>query len=132
VIVFHQINGNIPTPKSIKSILSDFVNSIQAKSLTPKEIIESVAKFYDISQKDLMGNSRKKELVWPRQIAIYMMREDLNVSYPTIGQEMGGRDHTTAMHSYNKIHQEVKENDNQKLVQDINSIRQIIKNSTNV
>lgn len=132
VIAFSQLNNTTPTPKSTKSILSDFINNIQIRSLTPKEILDAVSKFYAITQKDLIGNSRKKELVWPRQVAIYLMREDLNVSYPTIGQEIGGRDHTTAMHAYNKITQEVKENDNQKVIQDIESIRQLIKNTNSV
>ena len=71
-----------------------------------------------------MGKSRKKELVYPRQITMYLMRKELNTSYPTIGQELGGRDHTTAMHAYNKI---IKGLDrNEKTKQDVESIRQIL------
>jgi chromosomal replication initiator protein len=126
VIAIHQLNNTEPTEKSVKNILSDFVSNIQIKSTTPKEILETVAKFYDITFKDLIGASRKKELVWPRQIAIYLMREELKTSYPTIGNEIGGRDHTTAMHAYNKINQEINENENEKVKQEIESIKHLL------
>jgi chromosomal replication initiator protein len=129
VIVLHQLNNSVPTLKSVKAALSDYVSSLQAKSLTPKEIIEAVANFYEISIKDIIGSSRKKELVGPRQAAVYLIREELNTSYPSIGQEIGGRDHTTAMHAYNKILKEVTSGENEKLKQDLESIKQIFSSS---
>jgi chromosomal replication initiator protein len=128
VIVIHQLNNSIPTLKSVKNALSDYVSSLQSKSLTPKEIIEAVSRFYEISIKDMIGDSRRKELVGPRQAAIFLIREELNTSYPSIGQEMGGRDHTTAMHAYNKILTEIKEKDNEKLKQELESIKQLFTN----
>lgn len=128
VIVIHQLNNSVPTLKSIKDALSDYVSDIQAKSMNAKDIIEAVAQFYELTIKEIIGASRKKELVKPRQIAIYLIREELGSSYPNIGNEVGGRDHTTAMHAYNKILKEVKENDNQKLKQEITSIKQSLNN----
>jgi chromosomal replication initiator protein len=128
IIVIHQLNNSVPTLKSVKNALSDYVSDIQAKSMTAKDIIEAVARFYELSIKDVIGSSRKKELVKPRQISVYLIREELGSSYPNIGQELGGRDHTTAMHAYNKILKEVKENDNEKLKQEIESIKQTLKN----
>ncbi len=125
VIVSHQFKGVAPTLKSVKEILNDYVSNIQIKSLTPKDVIEATAKFYNVTYKDLVGKGRKKELVWPRQIAIFLIREEIGTSYPTIGAELGGRDHTTAMHSYNKIHQEISEQGNEKAKQEIESIRQL-------
>ncbi len=125
VIASHQFKGLTPSLKTVKEVLGDYISNIQTKSLTPKEIVEASAKFYNVTYKELLGNSRKKELVWPRQIAIYLIREELNTSYPTIGNELGGRDHTTAMHAYNKIYQEVKERGNEKVKQEIESIRQL-------
>ncbi len=125
IIVSHQLKGIVPNIKSAKEFLGEFVSSIQAKSLTPKEIIEATAKFYNLTYKDITGGSRKKELVVPRQIAIFLIREELNTSYPTIGHELGGRDHTTAMHAYNKICHEIKEEENERIKQEIESIRQI-------
>ncbi len=129
VIVHHQLKNIAPTIRSVKEILNDLITNIQLKSLTPKEIVETVAKFYDISYKDITGSSRTKELVWPRQVAIYLIREELNTSYPTIGQELGGRDHTTAMHAYSKIHQELKERENERVRQEIESIKQLFAGS---
>jgi len=129
VIASHQLKGLTPSLKTIKELLGDYISNIQAKSLAPKEVIEAVAKFYNISYKELISSSRKKELVWPRQIAIYLIREELNTSYPTIGNELGGRDHTTAMHAYNKIYHEVKETGNEKIKQELESIKQLFGNS---
>src|SRR3989339_355862 len=80
----------------------------------------------DIVQPDIeiIGKSRKKELVYPRQITMYLMRNEINTSYPTIGHELGGRDHTTAMHAFNKISKEL--DGNEKIKQDIESIKQRI------
>lgn len=128
IIAVHQIKNIEVTEKSVKEILSDFVANTQTKSLSNKEVVEAVCRFYDISSKDLIGNSRKKELVWPRQIAIYLMREEVKSSYPSIGHEIGGRDHTTAMHAYNKIEKEIKENENEKVKQEIASIKQLFSN----
>lgn len=125
VVASHQFRGTTPSVKSVREILSDYISNIQLKSLTPKEVIEATAKFYNLTYKDLVGQSRKKELVWPRQIAIFLIREEIGTSYPTIGAELGGRDHTTAMHSYNKINQEVTGGENEKIKQEVDSIRQL-------
>ena len=122
IIAYHEFNNTAPDVKSVKDLISDITLNARAKSLSPKEIIEMVAKFYNVSFKELIGDSRKKELVNPRQIAIYLIREELNTSYPTIGNEMGGRDHTTAMHAYNKV--ALEKESNERLSQEINSIKQ--------
>jgi len=126
IIVWHQMSNSLPDIKSVKQVLGDYVSNIQTKSLSPKEIIDAVAKFYEITSKELIGKSRKKELVWPRQIAIYLIREELQSSYPNIGEVMGGRDHTTAMHAYNKINREIKENNNERIKQEAESIKQLL------
>src|SRR5680860_318852 len=129
VIAFHQLKNIEPTIETVKEVLGDFISNIQARSMSAKDIIDTVAKFYNINTKDLIGNSRKKELVNPRQIAIYLIREELGSSYPSIGNELGGRDHTTAMHGYNKILNEIKNLGNEKLKQEMNSIKQLFNQS---
>jgi len=126
IIAFHQFNQTEPTLDSVKEVLSGLINNYQSKSITPKVIIDAVIKFYDIDLSDLLGKSRKKELVIPRQIAMYLMREEINTSYPTIGNEFGGRDHTTAIHACNKVSREIKEDQRRK--QEIESISQLIHN----
>ncbi len=127
VVAFHEFNNTPPTTNSVKSILSDLLTNTQSRSITPKDILAAVSKFYDISNKDLTGKGRKKELVWPRQVTIFLMREEINTSYPTIGYELGGRDHTTAMHAYNKVVKEIK-NENERIKQEIESIKQLLIN----
>jgi len=127
IIAIHQLNNTEPTEESVKQIISSLSSYTKQKHITPKQLIEMVADFYDIAVSDLIGNSRKKELVVPRQIAMYLMREELNASYPNIGQELGGRDHTTAMHACNKISKEI--NSNEKISRDVELIKQKIYNS---
>ncbi len=127
IIAYHEFNNSTPTIDTIKNILNDLLASTQLKSTSPKDILDAVSKFYSLSIKDIIGKGRKKELVWPRQITIYLMREEINTSYPTIGRELGGRDHTTAMHAYNKILNEIK--DNEKIKQEVESIKQLLYNS---
>ncbi|PIR93401.1 chromosomal replication initiator protein DnaA [Candidatus Falkowbacteria bacterium CG10_big_fil_rev_8_21_14_0_10_43_10] len=126
VIAYHQFNQKEPALDSTKEILANIINNIQSKSVTPKIIIDIVSKFYDVEIVDLLGKSRKKELVIPRQVAMYLMREEINTSFPTIGNEFGGRDHTTAIHACNKVSNEVKQDQRKK--QDVESIKQLIYN----
>ncbi|MBI2582768.1 chromosomal replication initiator protein DnaA [Candidatus Azambacteria bacterium] len=74
---------------------------------TPKQIVKTVADFYDIELKELTERCRKKEIVRPRQIAMYLLREELKSSYPFIGEKLGHRDHTTAIHACEKIGNEL-------------------------
>ncbi|MFA5359818.1 MAG: chromosomal replication initiator protein DnaA [Patescibacteria group bacterium] len=124
LIAYYEFNNSLPSIESTKSILAGIISNFQSRSTTAKTIIEAAAKFFDINIKDLIGQSRKKELVVPRQIVMYLMRKEINASYPSIGQELGGRDHTTAMHAYNKIERECQEDE--KIKQHVDSIKQVI------
>src|SRR3989344_4406601 len=79
-------------------------------NISPQQIIQAVAHFFEISPEDLTNRSRKKEVVEPRQIAAFLMRELLNLSYPFIGEKLGKRDHTTIIHSCDKIAQGINKN----------------------
>lgn len=105
IIASKLSNSPITIEIAKKSILSHA--SSPKKFISAKKIIKAVSDFYDIEEKDLMHRSRKKDVVRPRQIAMYLMREELKSSYPTIGERLGGRDHTTAIHSCEKIGQEL-------------------------
>lgn len=126
LIAYYEFNNSQPSIESTKNILAGIISNFQSKSTTAKTIIEAAAKFFDLNIKDLTGQSRKKELVVPRQIVMYLMRKEINASYPSIGQELGGRDHTTAMHAFNKIEKEYQ--DDERTRQNINSIKQLIYN----
>ncbi|MEK7090317.1 MAG: chromosomal replication initiator protein DnaA [Patescibacteria group bacterium] len=91
------------------------------KVATAQQIIKAVAQYYNITEKNIFEKTRIKEIVRPRQIAMYLLREDFSGSYPYIGQKFGGRDHTTAIHSYEKIADEIKKNERTR--EEINQIR---------
>lgn len=122
VIAFHQFKNTRPTVDSVKPILSSFQPANARRSATPKQLIHTVAHYFDIEIADLLGKSRQKRLAFPRQIVMYIMREEMKASYPSIGSELGGRDHTTAMHAYDKISNCLLEDE--KLQHDIELIKQ--------
>lgn len=124
LIAFHEFNNSKPTIESTKNILNNLLSLSQTKSTTPKAIVNAVSKFFDVDIKDILGKGRRKELVKPRQITMFLMRDETNTSFPTIGHELGGRDHTTAMHACNKISKELQ--DDEKLKQEIESIKQLL------
>ncbi len=103
VIAFHQFKNVRPTMDTVKPILTSFQPTSLRKNVTPKQLIHTVSVYFDIRIEDLLGKSRQKKLAFPRQIIMYLMREEMKASYPSIGNELGGRDHTTAMHAYEKI-----------------------------
>lgn len=113
-------NAPITLEMAEKILLSQ--TAAPKKFISAKKIIKAVADFYDIEEKVLIDQSRKRDVVKPRQIAMYLMREDLKSSYPTIGEKLGGRDHTTAIHSCEKIEQELEKNP--EFVEEIKAIRE--------
>jgi len=124
IIAHSQLQNKKLNLDEIKQIIDSITANSQKKSITPKHIINIVAEYFDISFEDIIGPCRKKNLAEPRQIIMYLMREEMKASYPTIGQELGGRDHTTVIHAYDKIIKNLKNDD--KLRQDINILKQKI------
>ena len=101
-------------------------NTKPKKPLSAAQIIKTVAAYYNIGEKILFEKTRKREVVKPRQVAMYLLREDFNGSYPYIGQKFGGRDHTTVIHSYEKIIEDLKKDE--RLVEEIKKIKKILYN----
>ncbi len=93
-----------------KSLLGGSKN--RPKHISPKVVIEKTARYYHISINDVLGPKRDKDIVVPRQVAMYLLRSELHLSFPKIAKELGRKDHTTAIHSVEKIERE--------LVSDIN------------
>jgi chromosomal replication initiator protein len=82
------------------------VNKTRPKHLSAKQIIERTAKHFQIPMEDILGPKRDKDIVVPRQIAMYILRSELHLSFPKIARELGRKDHTTAIHSVEKIEKE--------------------------
>jgi chromosomal replication initiator protein len=74
--------------------------------LSAKQIIERTARYFQIPLEDITGPKRDKDIVVPRQIAMYILRSELHLSFPKIARELGRKDHTTAIHSVDKIEKE--------------------------
>ena len=94
------------------------------KVISAEFIQETVAKYFNVDVKDLVGQKRSANIVFPRQIAMYLCRSIPQISLPQIGKEFGDRDHTTVLHACNKIEKELKENKNTKLI--VDSVKNII------
>jgi chromosomal replication initiator protein len=107
VAIQSQMKGKLNI-NDIKNILKD--NSKPKKNISIKDVIKTVASYYNISEESIYDKTRKKEVVKPRQVIMFLLREDFNISYPSIGEKMGGRDHTTVIHSCEKVKDELKTN----------------------
>jgi len=95
------------------------------KNIAIKDVVKVVSEHYNLEETSIYEKTRRKEIVQARQVIMYLLREDFNVSYPMIGQKLGGKDHTTVIHSYEKIKENLK-NDAQ-LMQEIENIRIMFK-----
>lgn len=96
-------------------------NARPAKPVSIKDIVKTVTQFYNIDERFIFEKTRRKEVVKPRQVLMYLLREDFNISYPLIGQKLGGRDHTTVIHSCDKVKNDIKTD--ALLMQEIEQIR---------
>lgn len=114
--------------KIAEDIISATLQQTMA-NVNPAHIIKCVGDFFELSNNELINKSRRKEVVVPRQVAMFLLRDMLGMSYPEIGEKMGKRDHTTAIHSYEKISKEIVHNKN--LNQKIVLIKELVnKNSS--
>jgi len=120
-----QVKKRMLNVNEVKNLIKN--NIKPKKTISIKDIIKIVSDFYNLEEKFLYEKTRRKEIVRPRQIIMYLLREDFNTSYPYIGQKLGGRDHTTVMHAYEKIKKEIKENNN--LLQELEQIRNLMYNN---
>ena len=99
-------------------------NAKPKKSVAIKDIVKIVSDFYSVEEESIYEKTRRKEVIKPRQVIMYLLREDFSISYPSIGQKLGGRDHTTVIHSCEKIKNDIKED--VLLSQEIDRIRNLL------
>jgi chromosomal replication initiator protein len=104
LIAFCEMRSLTPTVEVANSLLGN--NKNRPKHLSAKQVVERTAKHFHLSVEELVGPKRDKEIVVPRQIAMYMLRSELHLSFPKIARELGRKDHTTALHSVDKIERE--------------------------
>ncbi|KKT80905.1 MAG: Chromosomal replication initiator protein DnaA [Parcubacteria group bacterium GW2011_GWF2_44_8b] len=94
------------------------------KTIAIKDVVRIVSDFYNIKEDSIYEKTRHKEVIRPRQIVMYLLREDFNISYPSIGQKLGGRDHTTVIYSCEKIKTDIKVD--QSLLEEVGQIRNLL------
>jgi len=122
IICHTQVKGSAPDIAEVRQSLRSFVRP--QKNISVKNVVDKVAEFYGIDEESIYEKTRRREVVRPRQVIMYILREDFNVSYPTIGTKLGGRDHTTVIHSCEKIKREIV--GDSELAKEIQSIRTLL------
>ncbi|MEK7640882.1 MAG: chromosomal replication initiator protein DnaA [Patescibacteria group bacterium] len=110
VIFYQQAKNQEINIKMADQVINESIQSPAQQNLNHQQVVKVVSDHFEISPADLIGRSRKKEIVEPRQIAMYLLRDLLDLSFPFIGEKMGKRDHTTAMYAFEKISQDVDKN----------------------
>lgn len=128
VVALAKLNGAPITLPTAGEALNDKALTQRKKQITPARVIETVATFYGLEEKQLKGKTRSREIVVPRQVAMYILREDTDHSLAEIGSALGGRDHTTVMHGYSKMERDMEADTH--LRQDVLSIREMLYNNS--
>ncbi len=104
ILAFCELHNIPPTLEAAEAMIGK--SKGRPKHITAKQIIEKTAKYFHLSIEDILGPKRDRDIVVPRQIAMYMLRNELHLSFPKIARELGRKDHTTAIHSIDKIDKE--------------------------
>ncbi|MEK7135521.1 MAG: chromosomal replication initiator protein DnaA [Patescibacteria group bacterium] len=117
-----ELKGKELTMLDVRNYIKNNVKP--RKTIAVKDVVRIITDFYNIKEESIYEKTRHKEVIRPRQIIMYVLREDFNISYPSIGQKLGGRDHTTVIHSCEKIKNDIKTD--QELVEEIGQIRTLL------
>jgi len=113
-------------PLSVSEVKNLLKNNIKPKkNVAIKDVVKLVSDYYNLEEASIYEKTRRKEIVKARQVVMYLLREDFNVSYPLIGQKLGGKDHTTVIHSFLKIKSDLKTDP--QLQQELEQIRIMFK-----
>lgn len=109
IIAFSDLSGLPVTNTLVQTALADMIST--TTSVEPVNIIDTVSTVFKVSKTRLLSKERSRDVALPRQVAMYVMREDANISFPQIGSELGGRDHTTVMYACEKVAGLLKKDD---------------------
>jgi chromosomal replication initiator protein len=124
IIAACEFNKKLPTLKFVQQTLAEIISSGKKKGVQAQHVIEAVCAYFSVNNKELIEKGRKKEIAYARQVAMYLMRTELSASYPGIGSQFGGRDHTTALHAFEKISREIESDE--KVQEDVAVLREKI------
>lgn len=122
VVAYAKLSGIAITAETAQQALSDLLDTRSKKRITPDAIVRTVCEFYGTDTKTLQGRGRSRNIVVPRQVLMYLLREETDISLVEIGNILGGRDHTTVMYGYEKVKEDIITDT--RLKNEINSIRE--------
>ncbi len=108
-MAFSSLTNSLIDIKLAQEVLKDIIPEAEPRVITIQGIQAEVCRYFNLSKIDLIGNKRSQSIVYPRQIAMYLSRELTDFSLPKIGQEFGGRDHTTVLHAQTKVRNLINE-----------------------
>jgi chromosomal replication initiator protein len=124
IVAYASLNAVPVTTQLAQDMLQNILYNPQRKTLSPERIVETVARYYGVPVDQMKGKARDKQIVLPRQIAMYLMREETEAPLLRIGEALGGRDHSTVLHGCEKIEREMAENDDFR--RDIGALREML------
>ena len=124
IVAYATLNAVPITTDLAQSMLQQILHNPRRQSLSPEKIVETVARYYQVPIDQLRGKARDKQIVLPRQIAMYLMREETEAPLLRIGGALGGRDHSTVLHGCDKIEREMAQNDDFR--REVSSLREML------
>ena len=124
IVAYAALQAAPVTTQLAQEVLQNILYNPQRKTLSPERIAETVARYYGIPLEQLKGKARDRQVVLPRQIAMYLMREETEAPLLRIGEVLGGRDHSTVLHGCEKIEREMAENDDFR--RDVGALREAL------
>jgi len=126
ILAFADLSGSPMTTDLVDVALADLLP--QRADIKPQQIVNEVASYYELTTEKLISRDRSRNIARPRQIAMYLLREEIDVSLPQIGEVLGGRDHTTVMHAVDKIDNIIKGDPSSKIARDVMKITDRLRN----
>jgi chromosomal replication initiator protein len=124
IVAFAALQAVPVTTQLAQEMLQNLLYNPHRKSLSPDRIVETVARYYGVPLDQIKGKARDRQVVLPRQIAMYLMREETEAPLMRIGEALGGRDHSTVLHGCEKIEREMAENDDFR--RDVGTLRELL------
>jgi chromosomal replication initiator protein len=121
ITTYCQLNNIKPSLQIATNLLDNMIN-VRTKNISAEKILKIVGIFYNLPVEEIISPKRNKEIMLPRQVSMYLLRYEINLSFPAIGNVLGKRDHTTIMHGCDKIEKEIIKNNS--LQKDLNEIKE--------
>ena len=124
VVAYASMSGMPINIELASAVLSNVMYNPRKRSITPQRIVRAVADYYGVNLDQLRSSKREKAIVVPRQIAMFLIREETDISLLRIGAELGGRDHSTVLHACDKIARELQANEEMR--REVSAVREMI------